>query len=195
MKTRGFTLIEMLITLALVLVMASMLLGRTSRSRQERDLANCSKNLQMIFATLTIYSADNNAFPKTSNAQTSEAPLSLLVPRCTTDTAIFICPGTKDKPIPQAESFADHKISYAYYMGWKTNVIPSAPLVSDRQVNTRPKREKEPLFSADGKSTGENHDKYGGNVLFASGEIQRSKPKSAFDLVFPTNVVLLNPKP
>ena len=39
------------------------------------------------------------------------------------------------------------------------------------------------------------HDKYGGNVLFMSGEINKCGAKAKNDLTYPTNVTLLNPKP
>ena len=193
-SSAGFSLIEMLITLALVLIMSAMLMGRGSRSRQQRDLASCEKNLQTIYTALTIYSAENkNLFPVVTNAETSEASLSLLVPRCTTETGIFTCPGSKDSSLPQGEPFADRKISYAYYMGWSTSDT-GGPLVSDRQIDTSRKKAGVPLFSVDGKGAGANHHKYGGNVLAVGGEIKRSGAQAKFDLLFPTNVVLLNPK-
>ncbi|MBA4148237.1 MAG: type II secretion system protein [Verrucomicrobia bacterium] len=194
-RRRGFSLIELMITMALILIMAAMLAGRGSGSRQNRDLAKCEKNLQSIFTALTIYSSDNaGRYPFVSNAKTSEEPLSLLVPRSTTVTEMFICPGTKDSRLPEAEPFAKRRISYAYYMGWNKNAPDLAPLVSDRQVNPQPKRVGDKLFSGDGKDPGGNHHKYGGNVLFNSGEIQTSGTNVTIDLLFPTNVVFLNPK-
>jgi len=45
---------------------------------------------------LQIYAGDfSGRLPAVTNAPTSEAPLSLLVPRYTVDTSIFICPGGK----------------------------------------------------------------------------------------------------
>ncbi len=195
--TRGFSLVELLITLAIMLILMSMLMGRSSGSRQRRDVGTCSKNLQAIFTALTIYSTDNaGKYPAASNPTTSEEPLSLLIPRSTTGTEFFICPGANDSDLPQAEPFARRKISYGYYMSWTKNTAsPSAPLVSDRQVNALPKKVGERLFSGDGKAPGANHHKYGGNVLFQSGEIHLSPTNSKFDLLFPTNVVFLNPKP
>lgn len=192
----GFSLIELLITLALILIMTVMLAGRGSRSRQQRDLSNCEKNLQTIYTAMTIYASDNrDIFPSVPAAQTSEFPLSLLVPRCTTVTEIFICPGAKDSALPEGEPFANRRISYAYYMGWTKNAPATAPLISDRQVDTNSKKLGQPVFSPDGKNTGNNHHKYGGKILFLNGEIKKSSPTAAFDLTYPTNITLLNPKP
>lgn len=194
---RAFSLIELLITLALILIMSVMLMGRGSTSRQKRDLATCAKNLQSIHTALTIYSAENReSYPVVTNATTSEPALSLLIPRSTTGTEFFICPGSGDSSLPQAEPFANRRISYGYYMGWSRSTAPAAaPLISDRQVNTQPKKIGERLFSGDGEPPGANHHKFGGNVLFQSGEIQKSGTNSSFELLFPANVVFLNPKP
>jgi prepilin-type N-terminal cleavage/methylation domain-containing protein len=191
----GFSLIEMLITVALILVIYVMMFSHGSRSHQQRQLAACRKNLQHIHLALTIYSADNqDAFPNLTGANTAEQPLSLLVPRATTLTAIFVCPGSKDKSLPEAEPFARRKISYAYYMGLNAKDAPGNPLISDQQVNTSPKKTGDLLFSADGKNPGGKHHKHGGNVLFQSGEVKKSPPTAAFDLPQPANSILLNPK-
>jgi prepilin-type processing-associated H-X9-DG protein len=129
-----------------------------------------------------------------TGAKTSEEPLDLLVPRFTADTAIFICPGSKDAPLPAGESLTKHKISYAYYMGRGWGGTPSA-LVSDSQLNTQSKRVGEPVFSTTGKPPGSNHHQYGGNILFSDGHVELSPTQASFSLVLSQGVVLLNPKP
>ncbi len=59
----------------------------------------------------------------------------LLLPRYTTVTESFICPGTDDKTPPQARPFGKAKISYAYYMGRNAAQPAQWPLMSDEQVN------------------------------------------------------------
>jgi hypothetical protein len=185
----------MLITLALILIMAAMLGGRGSRSRQQRDLNECEKNLQRIYSAMTIYTIDNkDRYPVATNAQTSEQAVSLLVPRSTTVTAMFTCPGSKDSALAEGEPFADEQISYAYYMGWKKNDPAGAPLLTDRQINTQSKTNGARLFSGDGKGPGANHHKYGGNILLLSGEVKRSGTNASIALHIPTNIVLLNPR-
>jgi prepilin-type processing-associated H-X9-DG protein len=51
------------------------------------------------------------------------------------------------------------------------------------------------VFSANGKSPGNNHHKYGGNFLFADGSVQSSGPQLTFSFAATPGVVLLNPKP
>jgi prepilin-type N-terminal cleavage/methylation domain-containing protein len=195
----GFSLIELLITLALICIMSVMLYGFGSASHQHTQLELCHDNLQKIYLAMQIYANDfGGNLPRNTNAVTSEDVLNELVPRYTADTSIFICPGGRDPQIPAGEPLTRHKISYAYYMGWRLQ--PSADgspivLMSDRQINTEPKRAGEYVFSKNGKPPGNNHYKYGGNFLMEDGSVQSSKPQITFSLAVPPGVVLLNPKP
>ena len=69
-----------------------------------------------------------------------------------------------------------------------------APLLSDRQINDLPKKIGEQVFSPDGKTAGANHTKYGGNVAFINGEVKKSPQRAEFDLSFPKNIILLEPR-
>lgn len=192
----GFSLLELLIVMAIIIILFTLYWSGGSRSYQMKQIAACEKNLMNVYIGMKTYSLENNnKFPTLLNAQTSEAPLSQLVPRSTTGTEFFICPGTKDSKLPDAKPFGDRKISYAYYMGHTSEDGADQPLMSDRQVNTQPKQVGQLLFSIDGKAPGNNHNKYGGNVMFCDGNVQSSGVKSAFTLTNATNVVLLNPKP
>jgi prepilin-type N-terminal cleavage/methylation domain-containing protein len=193
--TEGFSLIELLITLALMLILTTMMFGFASAKHQRSQKQLCADNLQKIYLAMQIYANDfGGKLPQNTNAITSEEVLDKLVPRYTVDTSIFICPGGRDAEIPSGESLGNHKISYAYYMGWRLDT-PSAVLMSDRQVNTEPKRAGEIVFSPNGKPPGNNHHKYGGNFLFSDGSVQAGGPQLPFSLAFTQGVVLLNPKP
>lgn len=165
-------------------------------SDEQRQLVNCQKNLQNIYLAIAIYAGDNKQnFPRLAGGETSEAPLSLLVPRSTTVTEIFICPASGDNKLPEGEPFARRRISYAYYMGRAKNDGAEAVLVSDGQINPFPKIKRQQMFSENGKEPGANHKKAGGNLLFCDGTFRAVKPRASRDYLFPTNVVLLNPKP
>ena len=182
--------------MVIIVIVFTMTMSSGSKSFQEKKLAECQNNLQGIYAAMRTYSQDNNgALPAVPGAATAEAPLSLLVPKYTTGSEYFICPGSKDKPLPDAQPFADRKISYAYYMGRTLQDGSEAALVSDAQVDTAPKASGQPVFSADGKKPGNNHNKFGGNFLFCDGNVQNTPARLAFPLPPATNVVLLNPKP
>jgi len=192
-STGGFSLLEMLVVVVLMLVATVLMTGHLTISSRQHALANCQNNLQKIHLALSLYKTDNGGFPFLQEAKTSAEPLSLLVPKSTTMTEIFICPLTKDKALPEAASFADRKISYAYYMGRTTNDDPGAIIASDAQVNDSPKSAGQQVFSPDGKKPGSNHGKDGGNLLSCGGEVIASGPKTSRDLLFPAAVRLLNP--
>jgi prepilin-type N-terminal cleavage/methylation domain-containing protein/prepilin-type processing-associated H-X9-DG protein len=195
----GFSLIELMITLVLVLIMAYLMYGFASGKHQRTQQQLCADNLQKIYLALQIYANDfHGGLPAKNQATTSEPVLDLLVPKYSVDTAIFICPGGRDAQIPAGEPLANHKISYAYYMNHHLsaaeNITPFA-LVSDRQVDNEPKHAGEIVFSPDGKSPGNNHHRFGGNFLFSDGHVQKSGPQLTFSLAYPPDILLLNPKP
>ncbi len=191
----GFSLIELMVTLALLCVLSAMLYGFASGSHQRTQEKLCADNLQKIYLALQIYGHDfKGTLPRDTNALTSEAVLDELVPKYTADTTIFICPGGRDSEIPSGESLRLHKISYAYFMGRRLD-DPQEPLLSDRQVNAEPKRAGELVFSPNGKPPGNNHHKFGGNFLMGDGSVQFSPAVLTFSLAQEPGVVLLNPKP
>jgi len=191
----GFSLVELLITLALMVIMTTMMWGFGSANRQRAEKKACQQNLSKIYLAMQIYSNDYaGKLPEDTNAQTSEAVLCVLVPRYTVDTSVFICPGGRGSALPEGESFRNRRISYAYYMGVHLNDAQQA-LMSDRQVNTQSKNAGDYAFSTTGKPPGNNHHKYGGNFLFGDGHMEMTPAKVPFSLAITQGVVLLNPKP
>lgn len=184
-----------MIVLAIILVLYAMYFGFGSRQNQVQQKKKCSANLQKIGVAMQIYandSADN--YPLVPGARTAEEALAGLVPRYAADTAIFVCPGSKDSPLPPGEPLSKGRISYAYYMGRRV-INAQEVLLSDRQINTLGKVTGQAVFSVTGKAPGNNHHKYGGNLLLVDGSVLLSPPTLAYALPLATNVVLLNPKP
>ena len=191
----GFSLIEMLITLALLIIISTMYFGFSSPNHQRTAKQNCQANLQKIFLAQEIYAHDHaGKFPVITGAKTSEEPLDLLVPRYSVDREIFICPGSKDAPLPSGESLRTNKISYAYYMGQHSGGVAYA-LMSDAQANTNSKSAGDEIFSTTGKPPGNNHHQFGGNILFNDGHVEQSATNLVSSLALTEGVVLLNPKP
>jgi hypothetical protein len=176
-----------------------MMYGFASGRHQRTQKQLCADNLQKIYLALQVYAGDfRSALPVNTNARTSEEVLGELVPRYTADTSIFICPGGRDSQIAPGKPLDRCKISYAYYMGRRLLSSPNSPqvvLLSDRQVNTEPKRAGEIVFSTNGRPPGNNHHKYGGNFLFSDGSVTPGGSHLAFSLASAPGVVLLNPKP
>ena len=191
----GFSLLELLIVVALIAVLSAMMYSFSSGHHQRTQKELCSYNLLKIYISLQIYANDfKGTLPLSTNAQTSEDVLDALVPRYTADTSIFICPGGRDSDIPSGESLRKFRISYAYYMGRHLD-SPTNTLMSDRQVNTAWKTNGDFAFSPDGRPPGNNHHKFGGNFLFCDGSVQSSSAQLDFSIPPASGVVLLNPKP
>lgn len=192
---QGFSLIEMLISLAIMIILFTMMFGFGSRRNQLTKKERCQANLQKLYISFQIYANEHaDWFPRQTNAVTAEAALDVLVPRYAADATIFVCPGSKDKPLPPGASLQGGRISYAYYMG-RRQVDAGLPLLSDRQVDTKPKVVHAQVFSDDGKKPANNHHKYGGAFLLCDGSTRASGPTAPMALPLGTNVVLLNPKP
>lgn len=187
-------MVELLIALTLILILFVLLFGFSSRSHQQTQMRACQKNLLNIHVALEIFANDHEGFfPLLPGAQTSEEPLALLVPHYTVDTKPFICPGSKDSALPPGQPFARRRISYAYMMG-RCSSNSQELLMTDKLADTAPKAAGQALFSTTGKAPGNNHHKYGGNYLFVDGRVEMSSPAAPFSIVWPQNVVLLNPK-
>jgi prepilin-type N-terminal cleavage/methylation domain-containing protein len=194
----GFSLIELMVVLAIMCILSVSLWGFSSDRRQRAAKILCQDNIQKIYIALQIYAKDfRDELPVTTNAITSEEVLDVLVPHYSADTSIFICPGGRDSALSPGESLRSGRISYAYYMGQRLADPPPPQLVlmSDRQVNTNSKLMGEKVFSVTGHSPGNNHHKFGGNFLMGDGAVQNSTPMAPFSLVVTQGVLLLNPKP
>jgi prepilin-type N-terminal cleavage/methylation domain-containing protein len=190
----AFTLVEMLITLALILILFVMMYGFGSRSHQQQQKLVCQKNLTTIHVALEIFAGEHDGtFPMKADAATSEAALAQLIPKYIAATAPFICPGSKDKPIPDGESFENRRISYAYYMGQRL-ASSGELLLTDQQVNALPKLKGQQVFSTNGKRPGNNHHRYGWNLLYCDGRVEKISAIAPFSLLATQGVVLLNPK-
>jgi prepilin-type N-terminal cleavage/methylation domain-containing protein len=191
----AFTLIELLIVMALILILFVMYFNPNSKSYQQRKLNACEKNLQNLYIALDLYARSNDErYPAVEGAATSDEPLGLLVPGYIAQTSAFICPGSGDSVPAHGKPVTGKRISYAYYMGRAPKPPSKEPLITDEQVNTGSKASGSLLFSADGKGAGNNHRRFGGNVLRVDGSIQWLSATSAVPLSFPNTVRLLNPR-
>ena len=189
----AFSLIELLITVAIILILSTLYFGPNTAGKQQALKRACQKNLEKIYVSMEIYANEHGGqFPEKPGARTSEEALDVLVPKYTSDPTPFICPGSKDGPLSAGSSLRGQTISYAYYMGRQlTN--SAMVLLSDRQIDTLPKSAGQAVFSTNGKPPGNNHRKFGGNFLFCDGHTEMSSALAAFALPVTNGEVLLNP--
>src|SRR5258708_30642756 len=77
----GFSLIELLIAVVIVLILTTLYWGPNNANRQKALQSACQKNLEKIFVAMEIYANDHGGkFPETAGARTSEEPLAVLLP-------------------------------------------------------------------------------------------------------------------
>jgi hypothetical protein len=142
---------------------------------------------------MNVYTLENNGrFPFAKDARTSAQALSLLIPKYTSETDPFFCPGKGEPSKVNPEKFAREIISYSYYMGLNASNT-SLPLLTDRQVNTNSKETGQQIFSATGNPPANNHSKFGGNFLQCDGQVQSVGTNAPFPLLLHNGVSLLNP--
>jgi len=192
----GFSFIELLAVAAILLLLFVLYWGpSTSKNRQRQARQDCQSHLQRIYMALNIYAGEHaGTFPAVTNARTSAEALDMLVPRYTSDTAVFNCPAGKRPPPGPDDPFRQQRIGYAYCMG-RNQAQPQQALMSDEQVNTLSKNAGEYAFSSTGKPPGNNHGKLGGNFLFCDGSVRATPARLPFSLLLTQGVVLLNPSP
>jgi len=186
-------MIELLVTVLIILILTTLYWSPNNASRQRTLQKSCQRNLELIYTALEVFANEHSSrFPIVAGAKTSADALDGLVPRYTSDTSVFICPGSRDSSLLAGGSLRNRKISYAYYMGRCMTNTASA-LMSDKQVDTSPKAAGQLAFSETGKPPGNNHRKFGGNFLFCDGHVELSPAHVPFALPLNPGETLLNP--
>jgi prepilin-type N-terminal cleavage/methylation domain-containing protein len=132
-KTNGFTLVELLVVVAIVAILASLLLPALGRAKERGRRAVCLSNLSQLLKVCTIYAMDNEDkfFPASHGSM--QLALNPLDKKTATAVGllgtIWTCPNRPDFPIYEAA--ADQwLIGYQYFGGitnWNTprGILPS----------------------------------------------------------------------
>jgi len=72
---RGFTLIEMMIVVAIIAILVSILVPNFIRARAQAQTAACEANLKEIATALELYETDNDSYPPSGTVNTSNTAL------------------------------------------------------------------------------------------------------------------------
>ena len=62
-RRRAFTLVELLVVVAIIAVLASLLLPALTRAKSQANSAKCLSNLRQLGLTLSVYTSDHGAYP------------------------------------------------------------------------------------------------------------------------------------
>lgn len=105
---KGFTLIEMLVVIAIIGILATILTPTLTRARERAKRAKCMSNLKQIGYLIAMYETDKEKYPADINELITEMEKEGAI-----DKRIFQCPsdpeqaGAFDYEIPGNANFAD----------------------------------------------------------------------------------------
>ncbi|HUY42082.1 MAG TPA: prepilin-type N-terminal cleavage/methylation domain-containing protein [Candidatus Dormibacteraeota bacterium] len=84
---RGFTLIEMMIVVAIIAILVTILVPNLMRARAQAQTAACEANLKEIATALELYETDHDAYPQSGNVDASNSDLQPYVQQVPVDPA------------------------------------------------------------------------------------------------------------
>lgn len=171
----GFTLIEILVTIAIVGMLLSFLIPAIGESRERARRALCANNLRQIYVALNLYADDNEGSyppdvlpgdPITHRTRASSTAFSYLYPKYTDDFKILWCPsyGTTQDSYPRSNSLFI-ETNYDYITN-STIDFPAERLLALDTLNYRAENPNHEWQSFS------NHKGRGGNMLFCGGHVK-----------------------
>jgi prepilin-type N-terminal cleavage/methylation domain-containing protein len=132
-RSRGFSLVELLVVLAIIAILASLLLPALARAKERGRRAVCLSNLSQLLKACTMYAMDNDDkfFPARQGAV--QIALDPIEQRAAANAGLFgtiwTCPNRPSFPVYEA-GYDQWLIGYQYFGGitnWNTprGLLPS----------------------------------------------------------------------
>jgi prepilin-type N-terminal cleavage/methylation domain-containing protein len=168
-KKRHFTLIELMVVIAIIAILASMLLPALKQAQEMSRRAVCISQLKQLCTALTVYAGENNSifpdqrwddgnYPYCAGSEVKGGSVWKLVPGYIDTGRVFYCPShPKSRGAPYYEyhwltTDISRETDYMFYFGifdnWRN--WPNAPLslrdphtwllIGDQAVPTRTQR-------------------------------------------------------
>ncbi len=135
----GFTLIEVLIVIFIIIILAGILLPVLSRVRESGRKTQCTSNLRQISLGLIMYSSENNeTFPTGATAMTA---LNTLYPDYVSERKAFMCPSDNlvtsatNAGITANDPFKKDECSYGYDRTHGPADASGVAIAGDRPTN------------------------------------------------------------
>jgi prepilin-type N-terminal cleavage/methylation domain-containing protein/prepilin-type processing-associated H-X9-DG protein len=93
-RRKGFTLVELMISIAVIAILAAALLPALARARESARKSNCQKNLKQLGALLDMYVDDDPRafYPRNIAAKNFYTPDDPFFPEYLKDVTLLLCP-------------------------------------------------------------------------------------------------------
>lgn len=178
-RARGFTLVELLVVMAIISIMAGMLMPQIGQSMEKMRRVACGNNLRQIGMALRAYVQDNEGrYPFTGSAgDSANKHFALMFPRWINKEAVFTCRSAAprgyradDVTDPQGstrtETLKPGENCYAYAFGLGGPNTEDWPLACDQLADVSVTAQKWAKLGV-----GSNHGDEGGNALYMDGHV------------------------
>jgi prepilin-type N-terminal cleavage/methylation domain-containing protein/prepilin-type processing-associated H-X9-DG protein len=94
---RAFTLLELLVVMAVITVLVSLLLPAVNRSREQVRRTVCRNNLRQVGLGMLMYSTDDLKNSYTDSLSDTEDDFNFLFPNYVAAVQSFLCPGARNR--------------------------------------------------------------------------------------------------
>lgn len=177
-RGRAFTLVELLIVIAVIGILASIMVPWLARARDSARIASCGSNLHQIVNSLFCYARNNERLmlPCSLAGSTSHDDMSLLVPQYAPDINVFRCPASQ-YDFPTEREHINYKTSLRHIYGDRAQLSYEYP--GEYRITLR--RRVDPklaflVYDDDGRGANKQtdldaHAPYGGNMSFIDGRV------------------------
>lgn len=198
MRNNAFTLVEMLVVIAIIGILSGLLFGPLMRAKRNADISACVNQLKNISGAMAQYEIDSKDVPRPGNdgdvmnqTETAVALALLFAAQYLQDPTVFSCPlqGHLDRPFLFPEE-REHPYELAVSLGaqdsaagsLRTHYLVSVNL-SRRDRNNKPTaadRAAGDGFTANHGDDADSKGEIGGNVLFRGGNVQTVMDSDGF---------------